>query len=449
MSGAPGSPPLARFGRRLRRDRRQWAVDAAVAVLGFAVGLLLLLATMSDDPVVRENVPAQVTAGAVAAVAMLVFRRTHPIALAVAGILTGFVAVPVSGLAVAAFFGVAVHRPARTALIVTGAHAALVLVLFQIGGTSPSDYWQGVGTFLFLDAVALTTGMLVRSQRLLVASWEDRARQAENEQRLRVDEARHQERERIAREMHDVLAHRVSLLAVHAGALEFRAGASAEEARAAGVIRQCAHDALEDLREVIRMLRTESVSAADDRRHAADADDGSADRPQPTLADLPALIGQSRRAGASVELVIDGRAEPSATPVGAATGDPAVAAGGAPEHRPFGAEADGHPETRLLPDVPDRLGRHAYRIVQEGLTNARKHAPGEPVSVRVDTAGAAGLRVEIVNPLRSGPLATPPIPGSGAGLIGLRERVSLVGGTLEHGRDNGEFRLRAWLPWSP
>lgn len=448
MSGAPEPPPA----RRVRRDRRQWGVDAAVALLGLAVGLLLLLASMSDDPAVRGNIPAQVIGGAVAAVVLLLFRRSHPTALAAAGILTGFVLVPVTGVAVAAFFGVAVHRPARTALIVTGAHAALVLVLFRIGDTSAGEYWQGVGTFLFLDAVALTTGMLVRSQRMLVASWEDRARQAENAQRLRVDEARHLERERIAREMHDVLAHRISLLAVHAGALEFRAGASADEARAAGVIRQCAHDALEDLREVIRMLRTESAPAADDRQPSADIRDGSADRPQPTLADLPALIGQSRRAGAAVELVVDGRAERSVTRVAAATGVPTGAARSASFDADPAADTDapvGTGAERPLPDVPDRLGRHAYRIVQEGLTNAHKHAPGEPVSVRVGSDGAAGLRVEIVNPLRSEPPATPPIPGSGAGLIGLRERVSLIGGDLEHGRENGEFRLRAWLPWSP
>ncbi|HSA53029.1 MAG TPA: histidine kinase [Yinghuangia sp.] len=444
MSGAPGVSRVTRWARRLRRDRGQWGVDAAVAVLGLAVGLLLLLATVSDDPAVREHVRAQAAGGVVAAILLFFLRRSHPVALAVAGILTGFLVVPVSGLAVAAFFGVAVQRPARTALLVTGAHAALVLFLFRIGDTSPSDYWQGVGTFLFLDAVALTTGMLVRSQRMLVASWADRARQAENEQRLRVEEARHLERERIAREMHDVLAHRISLLAVHAGALEFRAGASPDEARAAGVIRQCAHDALEDLREVIRMLRADPVAEADHGRGDG-ADDGAADRPQPTLADLPALVDQSRRAGAVVDLVVKTPAE-AASPLVAAAGDRVGSASSGTGDRHDGG--DGMPG-RALPDVPERLGRHAYRIVQEGLTNARKHAPGEPVSVRVGGDDARGLCIEIVNPLRSDPPATPPIPGSGSGLIGLRERVNLVGGGLEHGVADGEFRLYAWLPWSP
>jgi signal transduction histidine kinase len=246
-----------------------------------------------------------------------------------------------------------------------------------------------------LYAVLVVSGMLIRSRRQLVRSLQDRARQAEEGQRLRVEEARHLERERLAREMHDVLAHRISLLAVHAGALEFRPGASAEEARAAGVIRQCAYEAMEDLREVIGVLR-EEPGAADP------------ERPQPTLTDLPGLIEQSRLAGATVTL----------------------------------DDRNGE-----LPAVPARIGRHAYRIVQEGLTNARKHAAATHVRVTVAGAPGAELTIEVANPL---PLtgADAQLPGGGTGLIGLRERVGLVGGRLEHGcTPDGVFRLRAWLPW--
>jgi signal transduction histidine kinase len=263
-----------------------------------------------------------------------------------------------------------------------------------------------------LDAVLIASGRLVRAQRLLVSSLRERARQAEEGQRLRVEEARHLERERLAREMHDVLAHRISLLAVHAGALEFRPDAPAEQARAAGVIRRSAYEAMEDLREVIGMLR--------------DGDGGAdAQRPQPTLTDLPALIGESLRADAPVTL--DNR-----------IGD--------------------------LSTVPARIGRHAYRIVQEALTNARKHAPGGAVQVTVNGSPGAGLTVAVRNPLSTSTLekewraaerdlelerrAAGRLPGAGAGLIGLRERVDLVGGRLEHGRTrDGDFRLRVWLPW--
>jgi signal transduction histidine kinase len=129
--------------------------------------------------------------------------------------------------------------------------------------------------FLVLLHVSLVAvAMVIRSQRLLVRSWTDRARQAEEGQRLHTEQARLGERAMIAREMHDVLAHRISLLAVHAGALEVRRDAPPAERAAAGVIRECAHDALEDLREVIGMLR-EPVD----------------DQPQPTLGEPVDLAG--------------------------------------------------------------------------------------------------------------------------------------------------------------
>jgi signal transduction histidine kinase len=128
--------------------------------------------------------------------------------------------------------------------------------------------------------------------------------------------------------MHDVLAHRVSLLSLHAGALEFRPDAPAEEiAEAAGVIRTSAHAVMEELREVIGVLR--------------DGGEQGTERPQPTLCDIPGLVEESRAAGMHVTLEVE-------------TGEA---------------------------EVPDGIGRTAYRIVQEGLTNARKHAPAAAVAV--------------------------------------------------------------------
>jgi signal transduction histidine kinase len=95
--------------------------------------------------------------------------------------------------------------------------------------------------------------------------------------------------------------------------------------------------------------------------------------------------------------------------------------------------------------VPVAIGRSAYRIVQEGLTNARKHAPGTEVSVAVRGTSGDGLTVEIRNPW---PDAATALPGAGSGIVGLTERTSLAGGRLEHGgTPGGEFRLWAWLPW--
>jgi signal transduction histidine kinase len=102
--------------------------------------------------------------------------------------------------------------------------------------------------------------------------------------------------------------------------------------------------------------------------------------------------------------------------------------------------------------LPDALGRTVYRVVQEGLTNARKHAPGKPVQVTLEGGPGTGLAVAVVNQLT---LRQPPeasraagrLPGTGTGLIGLTERLALAGGRLSCGAQDGEFRLRAWLPW--
>jgi hypothetical protein len=144
--------------------------------------------------------------------------------------------------------------------------------------------------------------------------------------------------------------------------------------------------------------------------------------PLPGVADLPGLIGESRAAGMLIETA--GAAWP-------ATGGPGTPASA-------GAAAG----------VPDVAGRTAYRVVQEGLTNARKHAPGEPVQVTLGGGPGAGLDVAVVNRLGSAPAsASAAVPGTGTGLIGLTERLELAGGTLDW-RDTGdEFRLRAWLPW--
>jgi signal transduction histidine kinase len=99
-------------------------------------------------------------------------------------------------------------------------------------------------------------------------------------------------------------------------------------------------------------------------------------------------------------------------------------------------------------DVPEVVGRHALRIVQEALTNARKHAQAAPVDLCVDGAPGQGLTIEVRNPAPALAAGATEIPGSGTGLVGLAERATLSGGQLEHGLDgHGDFRVRAWLPW--
>ena len=242
-------------------------------------------------------------------------------------------------------------------------------------------------------------GTVVRAHQALIFSLRDRAERAEADQARRVSEARTAERARIAREMHDVLAHRLSLLATYAGALAYRPDAPPDQvSRAAEVVRSGVHQALDELREVIGVLRDDSLP-----------DLAAASRPLPGLADLPELIGENRAAGMRIE-----------------TGGDAWSAAG----------------------LPDAAGRTAYRVVQEGLTNARKHAPGQPVTVTLGGGPGEGLDVSLVNPVRqasAGPAF--PVPGSGTGLIGLTERLELAGGRLEWRNTGAEFQLRAWLPW--
>ncbi|HEV8278311.1 MAG TPA: histidine kinase [Streptosporangiaceae bacterium] len=276
-----------------------------------------------------------------------------------------------------------------------GVVAGAVQGLWRPVGGLPYIWWLVL--VIVAEAALVGWGQVTRARHALIASLQERARRAEAEQGRRVAEARAAERTRIAREMHDVLAHRLSLLATYAGAIEYRPDAPPEQvARAAGVVRAGAHQALDELREVITVLRDD------------DGDGDAVQRPQPGLADLPRLVEESRDAGARVQL--DDRVP-----------DPAA--------------------------LPGATGRTAYRVVQEGLTNARKHAPGEPVQVVLDGRPGDRLLIDIRNPLGDGHAAPPAITGSGTGLIGLTERVRLAGGKLDHQVTGGEFRLSARLPW--
>ena len=365
---------------------RRWLVEAALAAVAVALGSFFLWTTLNEGD--SWPIGVELVAGAVAVAALIRFRRSRPVALALVLIVLGLLFGLPMGATAIALFSVALYRPARVAVAVTAVHAVSLATVYLIALGPTRTYWEATIFLVLLHVILVAIGMLIRARRRLVRSWAERAREAEQGQELRVEQARLAERERIAREMHDVLAHRISLLAVHAGALEVRRDAPESERAAAGVIRQSAHSALEELRQVIGMLR-----------------EPAEDRPQPTLADVPALVEQSREAGVRVDLEL-------------------AAAG-----------------------VPAGVGRHAYRIVQEALTNARKHAPGTRVRVAVTGHAEQGLVVEVGNPLRAG---GPALPGSGTGLVGLGERVQLAGGRLEHGPTaNGEFELRAWLPWKP
>jgi signal transduction histidine kinase len=384
-------------GERRGRTTRDWVVDSLAFVLAVLVGLVVFGEAHRDNDYPEWFIALDLLCGTAACIALW-WRRRWPVELAIALVVAGTLASSSGGAAAVALFTVAVHRPFRVVAPIALAAVATQPVYLAIFPSAGSPYAVAFVLSVLIIGLVVVWGMFVRSRRQLVLSLRDRAERAETEQQLRVDQARAHERARIAREMHDVLAHRISLLSLHAGALEFRPDAPPEEvARAAGVIRSSAHQALEDLRAVIGVLR--------------EGPDGDRpERPQPTLAELPALIDESRAAGMRVQY--DWRLPPEAA-------------------------------------VPEGLGRNAYRIVQEGLTNARKHARGSAVDVSVAGAPGDGLTLEIRNRLPVGAFAALEIPGAGTGIVGLAERTSLAGGRLEHGRtDAGDYRLWAWLPWA-
>jgi signal transduction histidine kinase len=395
-----GDVAAGRRWRRVRRSARDWTVDVTSFVLALTVGGLFLLSqiqvagTRPSDALIATDV----VLGAVACLSLW-WRRRWPVAIAVVLILiSGWSA---SSLVAASIglFAVAVHRRVGTVLPVAVLYLSAGAVYFWLRPIPDQPFWISMVMAVAVTAALVAWGMFARARRQLVWSLHERAERAEAEQRLLAEHARRAERARIAREMHDVVAHRVSLMVLHAGALEVRPDLPPSEVRhTAELIRVTARQALEELRAVVGVLRDEAESQP------------APQAPQPTLTEISRLVDDSRRAGTNVELQV--RVE--------------------------------RPES-----APGPLSRDAYRIVQEALTNVNKHATGTTTTVALTGGPGEGLRVTVRNRLPLGPPSTATLPGAGMGLVGLAERVSLSGGTLSHGRTHtGEFVVTAELRWA-
>jgi hypothetical protein len=326
------------------------------------------------------------------AMLLLVWLRRAPIPVAVSLAGLWLLSPAVFGPAMAAQAHIARHRKGIDAIAVACVLVAAksVVMLHDASGGS------AVRVEVLISAtgvvIALLIGLLGRSTT--DANQQRAAAQAARQDawEAQLNEARLLERERIAREMHDVVAHRISLIALHAGALAHHMRSEQGEAGdLARAIQTNAQSSLDELRAMLARLRGNAAPP---------------EPPQPTLSGLDALLADARSAGQQVAVELDG--------------DPA--------------------------EVPDRVSRHAYRIVQEGLTNARKHAPGAPVALSLKTTAD---RLQVVVRNRLADLAQPDRSGSGLGLVGIAERVDLVGGDLSHGIEGGEFILEATLPYAP
>lgn len=323
---------------------------------------------------------------------LVFYRRRWPVTVAVVlTLMSGFSSIA-AGPATLAAVSVATRRRWREVIPISVLAVACAELFTVVHPSNPNDpVWLILLTNVVAVAATMGWGMYIGSRRELVWTLRSRAERAEAEQELMVRQARGQEQARIAREMHDVLAHRISQISMHAGALAYRTDLTPEEVHtSAEVIRDKAHEALNDLRGVLGVLR--------------DGDGEPLLAPQPTYADLPSLVDEAQGSGLRIEFA-DLVEEP----------------------------------------VPDAAGRTIFRIVQEGITNARKHAPGALLTIRVSGSPEDGIEVLLRNPVGFGPTST---PGAGLGLIGLTERAELRGGRLDHGRDGSSFVVHGWIPWA-
>ena len=365
--------------------RHRW-VTLTVPVLPAVLDALL-----ADD----LTSPSQMTTSLLAAAALL-FRTRWPLAvllLTLPGLQVGYIWLA----PMVALYAVAATERRRPVL----AGAALLLALGQFlpwpwTGLPGWDRTTALSAMYSLTTTAapVALGLLVQTRRELAVRLDELTRGQERERRLLAQNVLSTERARLAREMHDVVAHQVSLISIQAAVLQVRADAPAATADTARTIRQLSVRTLEELRQMVGVLR-------------AAGGEGRQLSPQPTLADLPRLV-----AGSGLDAVLDAE---------------------------FGTRRH----------WPEPVERAAYRTVQEALTNIRKYAPGSSVAVRL-RSGDGELHVEV----RNGPAAPGAepllLPSGGHGLVGLRERAQLLGGTLDtRPTEDGGYLVSAALPLVP
>ena len=388
--------------------RTKWStagIVAACAVANWLIGVVLMNLDIEEySPSFAEYGPYICTGFAVGVLGIIAlpFALEHqPRELSdvdYAGSTRSFIAGCIVLLASSSYFGAVsgvvafISMVSRRSTSRSVAAVACFVAAFAIDTIfNPYMSWDEIGWVgAIFVVVVMVAGLLMGQKRanLREKRWrvEQQARMNREEMRAKVERARQEERENIARDMHDTLSHRLSLVAIHAGALSYpREGVPAEFTDAARTIRTEAQNAVEDLRTVLSALRE--------------------DLSQDPRSGLEELVAAAREAGTEVTVTY----------------------------------ADG-----AGPDVftgLSTMAQHAvHRAVQEGLTNARKHALGQPVSITVrETSGA--VDIEMRNPVSRG---TPgAATGNGAdtsggyGLVGLRERVELSGGRMSIAADQG------------
>jgi signal transduction histidine kinase len=383
---------MREMGRSLVRGARRWgpvAVD-----LGLALLVLVLTADQGsgtqDLEVFGEAPPAVQLPLAVGSAALVLVRRANPYPLLVIGVGAWALMGAPWALMVAGYtLSTRARRPRWHGVLVGGLALAVFARTLVVAETSAQ---LAAMVAVLVVAVPVLLGLWIGSRRALVRQLRHEAERLQREQALRAEQATALERARIARELHDVVAHRVGLMVLQAGALEVSL-TDPDAARQAGLVRQTGREALQELRHILGVLR--------------DREDGAPLDPQPTLADLDRLAQQSRETGMEVLVAVAG-------------------------------------DRRRLPAMVERT---AYRLVQEALTNVHKHATDATTEVDV-RYGRDRLEVTVRNARpANGPHPGLAVAGGGHGLLGLRERVALLGGTFRAGpRLDGGFEVSASIP---
>jgi signal transduction histidine kinase len=380
-----------------------WPSRVAPFVGDIVLAVAIAVAAASAASGATSNEPARVLLVLLAGAAALslAVRRLYPVPVLVVTVLTtGFFALAYDGYwpfaALLAFYSVAAHAGRRTAIV--AGTAGLVLLAGSIAHLIDWQpvTWSKIALFAGRVAPLVAAWILgdnVRTRRAYLRALEDRAAQLEREQQANARRAAAEEQARIAREVHDVVAHNLSVIIVQATAADAVFASDPTNARrAVRTIGSTARQALDELRRVLGVVRIGEERSPDFS-------------PQPTLARLEHLLEQVRAAGLDVELEI--------------TGEPQ--------------------------ELPAPLELSAYRIVQEALTNTLRHADASHATVALSFESDA-LRVEIVDD------GTPAAAGNGAGgrgLIGMRERAAAFGGQVETERiAAGGFRVAARLPFT-
>lgn len=390
----PRSYCLAVAIRRLLSDRLDVAIVAALAAL--------FLLEVVAEPAFAGDRPIAVPAG-LAFFATLAWRRRWPLLPLAAGlgiIELSNVAAPQLAETAAFLFGVVItfysagaYSDGRTTI----AAAVLVAVAIPAAAIEPGSpvLISDIGFFVMFFGGPFVAGRVMRRRRASERALAGRAEAAQRDAEERARAAVAEERARIARELHDVVAHSVSVMLLQARGARRVLGEDQEPAREAlGTIERSGRQALDEMRRMLSVLRLDGEEASLS--------------PQPSLRRVDELADSVRAAGLPVKVTVEGD----------------------------------------IGDLPPGLDVSAYRIVQEGLTNALKHAGPAEVRVAIRRRGEDGgeLEIEVVD---DGAGTADP-NGAGHGLVGMRERVAIYGGHLEAGREpGGGFALRARLPLGP